>query len=388
MSMTRALPRTLSTTLAALALTATAAMAQSNAERASQLNDQGKQLMGEGKFAEASEAFRQATLLSPEGRFYFNLCVSQYQQGKFGESLTSCNAVNNTSSDAKLKDKATRMIDKINGEMARQGIDPNASSAGSGGSTTSGTGGTTSGTDGTTTGGAGGSTTSGTGGATSGGTTGTGTDPSTVTWVAPPQGAPPDANLTMGTGSGHEYTWTLGGGLVAASTSFGGADYFAKQAVGFRLVGDYLLSPRHGLGLQASIGYLHNEDTQRFMDDTLDLIEIGVAGYKHLCTGRLCITPLLGVQVGVFQPSRTSGTDGLLALGVRGAAQVGYALGNRKQHLLWAEAGGEAFAAPSGDSVRPEDIGLDEPARLGYFSIGYTLRFNTPFGSSPFVTLE
>ena len=34
------------------------------------------------------------------------------------------------------------------------------------------------------------------------------------------------------------------------------------------------------------------------------------------------------------------------------------------------------------------DVGLDKGGAVGYLSVGYTYRFNTPLGSSPFVTLE
>ena len=35
-----------------------------------------------------------------------------------------------------------------------------------------------------------------------------------------------------------------------------------------------------------------------------------------------------------------------------------------------------------------ESVGLDKGGAAGYLSIGYTYRFNTPLGSSPFVTLQ
>ena len=49
-----------------------------------------------------------------------------------------------------------------------------------------------------------------------------------------------------------------------------------------------------------------------------------------------------------------------------------------------------AFASPSNDdSARPADqIGLDTGGAFVYLGIGYTYRFDTPFGQAPFVTLE
>ena len=34
------------------------------------------------------------------------------------------------------------------------------------------------------------------------------------------------------------------------------------------------------------------------------------------------------------------------------------------------------------------DLGLDQGGAFAYFGLGYTHRFDTPFGSTPFVTLE
>src|SRR5262245_38908358 len=88
---------------------ATASIAQpTNAQRANALNDEGKKLMEQGNFPAASERFEQAATLSQEGRFHFNLCVSRYQEGKFGLALTACQAVEKAGADQKLKDKTDK----------------------------------------------------------------------------------------------------------------------------------------------------------------------------------------------------------------------------------------------------------------------------------------
>ena len=68
------------------------ASAQSQAEIASKLNDEGKALMYDGKYAEASAKFRDAGARVPEPKYFFHLCMSNYQQGKFDEAITACNA--------------------------------------------------------------------------------------------------------------------------------------------------------------------------------------------------------------------------------------------------------------------------------------------------------
>ena len=63
------------------------------ADRANKLNEDGKALLRAKRYTEASDLFRQAIVLQPEGRFYYNLCMSLYHEGKLGEALTACRAV-------------------------------------------------------------------------------------------------------------------------------------------------------------------------------------------------------------------------------------------------------------------------------------------------------
>jgi hypothetical protein len=46
----------------------------------------------------------------------------------------------------------------------------------------------------------------------------------------------------------------------------------------------------------------------------------------------------------------------------------------------------QVFSGPDDGSI--VGYGLDRGGATGYFGIGYTYRFRTPLGSSPFVTLE
>ncbi len=85
--------------------TALTASAQSQAELAAKLNDEGKALMYEGKYAEASAKFRDAGARVPEPKYFFNLCTSNYQQGKFDEAITACNAAEKHSPTPELAGK-------------------------------------------------------------------------------------------------------------------------------------------------------------------------------------------------------------------------------------------------------------------------------------------
>ncbi|HLL21524.1 MAG TPA: hypothetical protein VK427_05305, partial [Kofleriaceae bacterium] len=82
---------------------------------------------------------------------------------------------------------------------------------------------------------------------------------------------------------------------------------------------------------------------------------------------------------------------------VGGRAEVGlhYALGSRYEHVLGVSLGANLYSAVfSGpgdediDNPSIAEVGLDKGGIAGYLSIGYTYRFNTPLGSSPFVTLQ
>jgi hypothetical protein len=375
-------------TLGAVVLTAVvagSAIAQpTNAQRADELNTQGKAAMESGDFAVASERFHQAIVLSREGRFYFNLCISLYQEGKFGESLAACNAVESAGADEPLKAKTGKMITKVRDEMKKQGFDPDAPVAPP-------------------------------------------VDPNNppvdpnnpnnpdnppvdpnnpnnppvdpnnpnnpnrpVVGAPPAIGTPP-TSLFKAVAPAHAYTWTLGAELMGASSSIGrfGTDAYTAPMFGFRVVGDYLIAPGPRIGAQVNIGVLHSNET----DDTLgiDIIDIGIAGYKHFCGGgRFCVTPLIGASLGLLQPSELgSSSDALLSIGIRAEGRIGYALGPRYEHLLSATVGFQGYTAgfDSGD-IQAVDYGLDGFSKIVVIALGYTYRFNTPFGSSPMFTLE
>ena len=108
--------------VAASSLVGTAALAETQAEIAARENEDGKTLMFAGNYAEASLKFQSAVARVPEPKYFFNLCTSRFQEGKFGEALTACNAADKNA-DEKLKDKTAKMIAKIREEANKQGID-------------------------------------------------------------------------------------------------------------------------------------------------------------------------------------------------------------------------------------------------------------------------
>jgi hypothetical protein len=359
----------IATLIAALALAAPAFAQQ--ADLAAKLNDEGKELMFAGKFAEASAKFRDAVARVPEPKYFFNLCTSLFQEGKFDEAMTACTAIDKNNPTADQKAKTDKLIGKIKDEAATQHVelhptggggmpDPNPTNPG---------------------------------------------DPPPLTPnpnYTPAVGRPPTQSLVAAGAAENKYTWTLGAELFAGGGKIGQDGYFGTAAGGFRIKGDYMLNPAMRLGAQVYFGITHfgQGNMDAATADTLDVFDIGVAGYKHLCasTSRLCLTPLVGVHLALMSPANESDGSGSQLFnysGVGARAEIGleYSLGSRMEHVVHVGIGAnlysQAFSEPAdGEGETAAYWGLDRGGAAGYLSIGYTYRFNTPIGSSPFVTLE
>ena len=90
---------------------------------AAKLSDEGVQLLFAQKYAEASSKFREAVARVPEAKYFFNLCTSLYQEGKFAEALSACRGVASNGPTQQLLAKTNALIDRIQAEAKRQGIE-------------------------------------------------------------------------------------------------------------------------------------------------------------------------------------------------------------------------------------------------------------------------
>ena len=362
---------------ASLALTSSA-FAQGQADLASKLNDEGKELMFAGKFAEASAKFRDAVARVPEPKYFFNLCTSLFQEGKFDEAMTACNAVDKNNPTPEQKAKTDKLIGKIQDEAKAQNLTLSPTGGGGGNPNLPPD------------------------------PNQPPPDPNNPNNTPPPNyqpvvGRAPSVNLVARQPPlMNKYTWTLGVDLFAGGGTIGQQDYYGSAATGFRIKSDYLLNPAGGFGAQGYIGITHfgAGEMQSAADVlTLDVFDIGVAAYKHLCDGtsRMCITPLAGIQLALMSPAGESDGYGeqvfnYSAIGGRLEAALHYGLGYRGEHVLSVALGVNAYSAVFSESMdaflSAEEVGLDKGGAAGYLSIGYTYRFNTPIGRSPFVTLE
>src|SRR6185312_17526603 len=99
------------------------ALAETQAEIANRENEEGKQLMFAGKYTDASANFRDAAARTNEGKYYFNLCTSLYQEGKFGEAMTACNTADKNAPDDALKTKVAKLRQRISDDAKAANVD-------------------------------------------------------------------------------------------------------------------------------------------------------------------------------------------------------------------------------------------------------------------------
>jgi hypothetical protein len=366
-------------------LYAVTAVAQTQAEIADRENEEGKELMFANKMAEASAKFQSAVARVPEPKYFFNLCTSRFAEGKFGEALTACNAADKNA-DQRLKEKTAKLVAKIREEAKAQGLDPEATGGGGGPGETP---------------------------PVTDPNNPPVTDPNDSNSTPPPNttgtppsmvvGRPPSVGLFTSVRPENKYTWSLGVDLYAGGGRFGQSGYYGKSTGGIRFKGDYMLKPAQRIGAQGYFQLTHFGDGNDMGSQgayALDVFDIGLAAYKHICgpRARLCLTPLVGAQLAMLSPtskmeSTASQVFNYASLGARVEAGLSYALGSRYEHVLSAAVGLNAYTAVFAEpmdasSFTAEEWGLDKGGATFYVGLGYTYRFDTPFGSAPFITLE
>lgn len=382
------------TVVLALSAASSVALAETQAEIAARDNEEGKELMFAGNYKDASVKFHDAVARVPEAKYFFNLCTSLFQEGKFGEAMVACKSAEKNSPDDGLKGKIGKLEDKIHDTAVQQGVplDP-------------------------------------TGG---GGDQPTPPDPNTppvtpdpnttgqnptnptnptnpampINPAAPgpqPQyavGRPPPQALFQAAAPEHTYTWTLGIDFYGGAAHIGQSNVYGTAATGFRVKADYMIMPRTHVGVEGYLQYTNL--TQGSMDlsgvGALSIVDAGVGIYKHFCPrrGRLCFTPLGGIELAFLDPNQDQAssdqTFNYAAIGIRGEANLSFAFGAQRQAVLQAMLGVNyytpVFAAPSDPGMSAADVGLDAGGPAVYLGVGFTWRFNTPFGQAPFITLE
>jgi hypothetical protein len=351
------------------------------AQIAEQLNTEGKQAMYANNFAEAAQKFQQAVSRVPEPKYFVNLCTALLQIGKLDAALTACNAVDLNGS-SEQKSRAATLIARINEEARKQNLQLHPDGGGCGGADcrpdvrdpaqsapdrrTA---------------------------------TADPSRPPPPPNYAPAIGRPLDQSLVAGGPPDHRYTWTLGADLFGGGGQVGQPDFYGTAFVGLRLKADYLVNPPARVGVEAYLQISHLDAGRGDIAvDTLDIIDFGIAGYKHICPGgtsRLCITPLAGAHISSMSPAGEMDGSGsqvfnYTGLGARLEVSIDLAFGRRFEHVLSLIGGANLYTAvlASSGPFTVAEVGLDKPGATGYIGFGYTHRFNTPLGGAPFIVLE
>jgi tetratricopeptide (TPR) repeat protein len=95
----------------------------SQAEIAARLNAEGKELLFADKPDAAIKKFQEAVARVPEAKYLFNLCIAEFQGGRFGDALVACQDVDRSNPTDDMRRKAAAMIARIKAEAKRQGIE-------------------------------------------------------------------------------------------------------------------------------------------------------------------------------------------------------------------------------------------------------------------------
>ena len=398
---------TLACTLAALlAAGGSPALAQDNSarDRADALNTEGKTLYRDGNLEDAVRKFRQAVVLSPEGRFYFNLCFVLDKQGKYRDALLACEAVNSDNAEDRLVDKARNFAEDVRDrlEASRRQPDPEPKP---------------------------------TdpeptdpeptdpeptdpyptdpeptdpepdpvpGGPTPPEPTEAGYQPGTAPGGQGPQGSPFEAgDIEAARGRRGDYAWSLGAGFGAVFGNFGRdpsisrADRaFARAGQAVRLHSDFLLSRRNRIGVR---GYLHISTfdgdlplADAVLEERLQVYDVGAALYQHR---RLAPNIYTTYRGGAHIAVQTVGIseDALTTVGFNAEADLNLVWGQKGQHVLTLSPASFSFYLPASDgtaTISAERFGLDSAAFTWTASVGYTFRFSRAFGGLRVFGLE
>ena len=243
--------------------------------------------MFQGNYKGASAKFRDAADRAPEAKYFFNLCTSLYEQGMFGEALTACNYADKLNPDDKLKGKLGKLEDKIKSDAAAQHIDLQPTGGGGGPTNVDANAARHATTDNPTTAAPPHIPTTGNGG------TGelrisrrrTGDDRRRRRAAAYAVGRPSQDIMAVSRPS------TITPGRSASTSSAAAAGSVARTSTAarrrFRVKGDYMLIPPATSSAARSTSSISTSAQGDIRCErggaTLDIIDVGVAAYKHLC---------------------------------------------------------------------------------------------------------
>ncbi len=345
------------------------------------LNDEGKRLFKEQRYLEAYKRFKEATSISPQGKYYFNLCFSLNYLERFQEAIDACEQVEPNGADAPLLEKTRAVLQALRAKLPPSdatGGDPNGGDPNGGDPN----GGDPNGGDPN-------------GGDPNGGDPNTSNDPAlnTNASTGPAQviGVDPFAAQPKPTGA---YAWALGASLapfVNLGLGHGSVQdrFYAGGGMSLNLFANFMYKEAQQIGLQGYFSASNLGPKAQDVDAPVNILDFGGAAYKHITlTKDIKLTPLFGVHVSLLQPE-SSIDEALLALGLRGQVALDWGFGKAKEHVFSFSPTLNIYSRSSdGNALVASDYGLDRPGATVQFWLGYQYRFTTPFGSGPLFDLE
>ena len=372
--------------LALFMLIPAVATAQSPAERAAKLNEQGKTLwQKENNLEGAAEKFRQATALSPEARYFFNLCYALHQLHKYREAMTECEKVGTAQgADDNLRKKAEVVIGDCNKQLANapdEGYPDNGNpDNGNPDNGNPDNGNPDNGNPDN-------------GNPDNGNPDNGNPDPNNNNGTVDPGSGPggqPIAGLFQPAEIPDDYKWAIGADLGFHAGNLGNSELYTGSGIRFKGYIDFMWLPHQRVGAQLYFGLAQvGAQDGVFEDDGLQIIDLGAALYKHVKRNRFYFTPLVGAQIAGIQPINSfADNNTAAAVGLRAEAAISWLVGPNRRHVLSITPGLNMYFAAGGDEVFVSDNGLDKTSASFSLTVGYALRFTTPFGQSSLITLE
>jgi tetratricopeptide (TPR) repeat protein len=300
---------------------ATPAFAQTPNPQAEALNEEGKKLYAEQKdYAGAAAKFQGAIALSPDARYYFNLCMSLDKQEKFDDALIACDEVYNRNPDAELQGKAGKRASQIRAKIrARQPVDPANPNP-------------------------------------------TPTPPV----VEEPEPEPIDP--------GRNYKYSLGGQIGLWFPGGLGDDTYNGVGTAFKVDASLMLSQKLGLGLQLFAGASLVSGSRE-----MSVWDAGAALYwTKKIAGPLYFSPLGGVSLVALFPEGPNGANQYASFGFHLEPALEIVVGGGTHSFRIVPLGIHYYLPPASNlkgDTSPQVFGLEDGGLTIGLSIGYGYRF-------------
>jgi hypothetical protein len=314
------------------------------------LNDQGKELYKARDYQGAAAKFREAIGLTPDARYYFNLCATLEKTGDYDGALEACDAVYANAPSDELKGKTGARAAEIRKAKRERDSQPQPVPG----------------------------------------------DPNLPNPQPLPQPLPPPEEAPR---AQPDYRWGFGGALGVMA---GNVDDEFDQGAGWllNLNADRLFMPKANVGLRLDLdfGQLNSVEVKDLDGAKADMtfFQLGAGIYKHFKIGdHFAITPSVSLLLGGWVYSEPdamevdSSTDPtVVSIGGRLGVTADYTFGGGKHAIYF----GPMLQVYSGGEVTDDSGAADRSASGGgtfAFMLGYTARFQT--GDIPgfqIVTLE